>query len=382
MAAAGIATAAATALAGCGSDDTSTPQTIDTLGAAVTSVSDAYSESDEGSHATTTDHELTTGSLLWASSNAYAATLIPGETSRPLVSLGLTSLADGSTTELMHDAVGASEGFDIYDFRASDHVAVWVEDNFLTGAWRVYAAQLRGTTLGDAGLLYEGDSDFEPAPIAAADSVAIWVVQPDENGAHSRDNTIVYAQAPGGSQATTICTSRGRLGCRPHVANNILTITPRLDTSGTYYQLLACDPASGGEISSLTLPVNVRPLDAVWSGAAFAWSVEASYDSGGSLGQYGVYLQQGQDFIRLGRTPQEGLVWIGDKLVCKTGSNLTVLDTAARQYYSITAPSGCASYGDCLATDGAGGRLACYTTVTSDTDRTDSHVSFRVIDLA
>lgn len=372
-------------LTGCGSSRKKgeTPNALSPSASDVTAVGDAYEEADEATLVTgSATYTLPAGTLLWADSNTYAATLMPGSTSTPLNSIGLTSLANGTCTEVLHEAVGASDGYSIYNVRANDSLVVWSELNFLTDDWRIYMASLRGTTMGTAVQLDEGTGDYEVPPLAVAPSTAVWVRQPSENGKRTTETTHVYSQPLSSSSATEICSSRGRLATLPHVNGNILTITPRVNTSSVYYRMLACDPINGSEISSAVLPTPIKPLDVVWTGSGFAFSVEASYDSGGALGGYGSYLQQGQGFLRLGRIPLDGPVWVGSNLVCKSGSNVTVLNTNRRQYCTVSALSGCASYGDCFATNGSGDQLVIYTTVSRAADHSDAQVQMRVLQLA
>ena len=380
---AAVAASAGLTLTGCGpgSRKGDAPTALTATANDVVTVKDTFTESEQEDHVlASNEYSHPMGTLFFASAADFAATLMPGETSRPLMSAGITSLTTGAYTELLHDAVSAGEGFSIFNVRASASLMVWTELNYLTGQWRLYCAPLRGADLGVETKLAEGDSDYDPALIAVSDATAIWVVQPSETGTKTTETTYVYSSASGGA-ATVICESHGRLATEPHVVNGTLVITPRVDTSGVYYKMLACNPATGAEIASAVLPSSQRPLDVVWTGNAFAWSIEAAYESGGSIGNYGVYLQQGNRFLRLGGIPQDGPVVVGANLVCKIGAQLTVLDTARQQYFTIKLPSGCADYGDCFATDGAGTRLACYTTVSELADRSDAKVLLRVIEL-
>ncbi len=373
---------ASTQLSGCGSSSSSVAVLSPDVDA-VETLGDVFTQSDETSHATEDAHfSLPAGTLLWADTSTVAATLMPGSTSSPLTTAGVTSLDTGTYVELLSQAMGASEGYDIYDVRCSENLFVWVELMFLTEDWRVYVATWSGDTLGTPRLLDSGDSDYDPPFIAASSNHAIWVVEPSTGGTKTLDETYVRSQGPSDSSATTICTSYGRLASSPRMANGVLTITPRLESSGVYYRLLACDPATGSEVSSAILPKTVKPYDALWLGSGFSFSIESTYSSSGAIGALGVYVQQGDEYLYVGKTPLDDSVLVSDKFVCKTAYSVTVIDFAAQEYYSITPPSKAADYGDCIVTGGIADRLVLYTTVSSGSDASTSSVDVRVLGLA
>ncbi|MEG0096725.1 MAG: Tat pathway signal protein, partial [Raoultibacter sp.] len=75
-------------------------------------------------------------------------------------------------------ALGQSEGFEVYDARASELGMIWTEANILEGTWRVYAASLSATTLGKPALLDQGDAQWEAPTIAAVGDSAFWQCLP------------------------------------------------------------------------------------------------------------------------------------------------------------------------------------------------------------
>lgn len=378
---AALASLVPTQLSGCGSSSTSIP-VLSPDASAVKTLGSTFTQSDQASHATQDAHfSLTAGTLLWAGTSV-AATLVPGSTSSPFTTAGVTSLDTGVYSELLKQAVGASEGYTIYDVRCSDSIFVWTELIFLTGDWRVYSATWSGTTLGTPRLLDNNDDDYDPAFIAASSSRAIWVVEPSTSGTKTLEKTYVKSQGLSDSDAVVICTSYGRLATPPRLADGVLTITPRLENSSVYYQLLACDPATGAEVSSAVLPKTVKPYDALWLGSGFSFSIESTYTSSGTIGTRGVYVQRGDEYLYVGKTPLDDSVLISDQFVCKTAYSVTVIDFDTQEYYSITPPSGAADYGDCIGTEGMADRLVLYTTVSSNSGSSTASADVRVFRLA
>lgn len=360
---AAVAATASLAATGCSRDDEEEFTPISATDADIIDVREVFAESTAVEHVTVLqDIVLPKGSLVWANSAVYAATMIQGETAHPLATAGVTSLSGGNYTELLSKAAGADEGFDIYDVRCSDSIFVWTELNYLHGNWRVYAATFTGASIGAPVQLDEGDSDYDPAHIAAAGQFAVWVVQPSTTGEKTKEDTLVKSQSLSSPAPTVIYTSHGRLGASPHVSGGVLTIAPRVNTSGVYYKMLACDPATGAEVASSVLPRSMRPLDVLWTGSGFAFAVEASYDSIAGIGGYGVYLQQGDKFLKYSRIPLDGMVMIGGNLVCKVGTAVSVIDIPAQQYYAVNLVSGCEDYGDIFATEATADQLAVYCT--------------------
>ena len=118
--------------------------------------------------------KLPFGTLVWCSDDAVAACLLPTETAKPLAEVGLLDLSSAECTTIIEHAVGEAEGFEIYDVRANSAGVVWTEADILDNVWRVYAASLSGTTLGEPQLLDEGDVNWEMPTLAVAAGYAFW----------------------------------------------------------------------------------------------------------------------------------------------------------------------------------------------------------------
>ena len=126
--------------------------------------------------------KLPFGTLVWCSDDAVAACLLPTETAKPLAEVGLLDLVSAECTTILEHAVGEAEGFEIYDVRANAAGVIWTEADILDSLWRVYAAPLSGTTLGEPQLLDEGDVNWEMPTLAVAGAFAFWQRLPQLDG--------------------------------------------------------------------------------------------------------------------------------------------------------------------------------------------------------
>ena len=134
--------------------------------------------------------KLPFGTLVWCSDDAVAACLLPTETAKPLAEVGLLDLVSAECTTILEHAVGEAEGFEIYDVRANAAGVIWTEADILDSLWRVYAAPLSGTTLGEPQLLDEGDVNWEMPTLAAADGYAFWQRLPQLDGNARVETTV------------------------------------------------------------------------------------------------------------------------------------------------------------------------------------------------
>ena len=114
-------------------------------------------------------YELPYGTLLWANGDDVAACLLPTETGSPLTKVGILNLVSGYLAEVLERAVGAAEGFEIYDVRACTYGMVWTEANVLDGTWRIYSAHLADLQMGEPKLADEGDEVAVGAPLFEAE---------------------------------------------------------------------------------------------------------------------------------------------------------------------------------------------------------------------
>lgn len=111
------------------------------------------------------DFDLPLGTLVWANNESIAACLLPTATASPLTQVAILHLSSGNYETMLKAAVGASDGFEIYDVRASQSGLIWTESNILEGTWRIYAASLDSSlNLGTPRVLEEGGGDWKRPP--------------------------------------------------------------------------------------------------------------------------------------------------------------------------------------------------------------------------
>ncbi|MDR3136051.1 MAG: hypothetical protein LBU07_01245 [Coriobacteriales bacterium] len=354
----------------------------------------------------TSSFELPLGSLLYQSSPTRALVIGPGDSSRYLIRLDMTSLYDGSRTPLLNQALGANEDYVIYDARASDSALIWVESNMIDDIWRVYAATLTNgapspiaeatsggasgadgtagektaggsgasgaSTLPQAILLDKGGPDFEPPLLAVSGNKVYWTVMPDPTGLASQEDSLLRCallnpQQPGAKpEPRTIYTSHGRMITNPQVSGDVLTIVPRADADSVYYQLTALGINDDVVRNVAILPPSLRVSDAVWLDEGFAFCIEANYDYAQGLAYAGTYWQRAHDqFLYINKAPSSAPLVLGALLYVKSTKNIIGLDATHGTALIVPTPENSVSYGDILASCGQQDRLVVYTTVTS-----------------
>ena len=109
-------------------------------------------------------------------------------------------------------------------------------------------------------------------------------------------------------------------------------------------------------------------------GERFLVSVEASYSTGGLLGQMGTYMgTESAGFVKLDREPSEVGCGKGDKFVIKSRSSYFVVDLANKTYGSLDSADRCVDYGEFPARVGDCSTFVTFSTVkNADTGYPDS----------
>lgn len=317
--------------------------------------------------------DLPYGTLLWSSDDQLAACLVPCDTANPLCQAGVLPLSSGNMAIVLEQAVGAQEGFQIYDVRANSHGVVWVEEDILENAWRIYTAPLSAElTLGEPALADEGGGDWETPSIAVAGSRAWWQVMPKPDTDSSTEDSLVKTVSFGSDAAETAYTSAGRLATPVYGAQDCAIITPRVDADGVYYQLTRLDAESAAVTDILVLPQGMAPLEAGWGGNGFMFSFDAIYDYGGGIANLGTYCPaqdaQGADYsavpwFRFSRTPSAAPAWCGDFLMVKSTTSVCGVDMASGTWFSLGVESGTDDYGDYLASSGTCEAVVTYSNI-------------------
>ena len=329
-----------------------------------------------------TQKELTYGTLVWANDDTWAACLIPCEEAKPLAQIGMLSLTSGSLNVLVKNAVGESEGFEIYDVRACANGLVWTEADIMDGIWRVYSATTDGGSIGAPALVEEGDGNWEMPTLAATGNHAWWQVLPRTDGAYSMENSKLKRAPFGSTEVEEVYASEGRM-CTPIYATaEGVVITPRAKTSGTYYQLTYLN-SKAEVVDSLILPSSMRPIEAGYGATGFNFAYDAIYSYGGGIANLGTYTPAtavsavGADetgavgseaysaptWFRFPRTPTAGPAWCGRWFMVKSTTAVAGIDFENRQYFTLEVKSGSDSYGDYLATTGTQSRIVTFANI-------------------
>jgi hypothetical protein len=167
----------------------------------------------------------------------------------------------------------------------------------------------------------------------------------------------------------------------PTVSGDTLTIVPRVDTNGVYYQLTALDIKTDAVRNIAILPPSLRVADAVWLDKGFAFGIEANTIHAKGLRLLGMYLQQGDGhYLFVNKAPVSVPVEIKGLPYVKSTRNAVGLDTDLNNAVVVNALENCVDYGDLLAGAGRQNRLVLYTTVTSRIGQEEGVCTVRVFD--
>lgn len=313
--------------------------------------------------------DLPLGTVPFHCEGSWAALLEAPASARTINTLGIISLASGNTSTLVSEPiVGKTHAF--HDVRCSEQVYAWVEMDYAAGAWVLIAQALEnGVLVGDPVELDKGDVDWEPARFTATGSSVIWQKMPFATGAKSSEFSHCYLWNVGDEKGKDLYESPGRFATWPRVSDGYLTIAPRVNSDdGTYYGLTALDLQNNNKVTAqLVMPETVSPFEAVFMGESFAFSVEANYGYGGSLGNMGTFIgDSGGPFVYLSREPLACVTGKGSLYVIKAQSSHFVVDTSAQTYAILTAPDKALDFGDYPASEGTTDRLVTYATVRGD----------------
>ena len=388
LGAAGIGVAAAVAGGGIaiasrmGNNDKSELAVLDVPEDAVSSL-DGLTEIDSSSAMTLVgDFELPYGTLVWSSDDTVAACLLPTEQSKPLAQIGVLSLSTGECPVVVSQAIGQSEGFEIFDVRACSVGLVWVEADILEGLWRVYSAPLNGGSAGTPALLEEGASDWEMPTLAVAGNFAFWQTLPKADGKARSENSLVKRAAFGSANAAadTVCTSHGRMSTPPYALVDSIVVTPRTNTSSVHHQLTRIDAQTGSVTDAMVLPTSMKPLEAGYGNNGFMFSFDSIYNYGGGIANLGTYTPKtavqptaadgtgnaaygDAEWFRFPGNPTAPPAWCGKWLMVKSTSAVCGVDLETGTYFAFDVKSGTDSYGDYLASTGMGQVVVTYSNI-------------------
>ena len=303
-------------------------------------------------------YDLPYGTLLWANGDDIAACLLPTNQGSPLTNVGILNLVSGYLATILEKAVGAAEGFEIYDVRACTFGLVWTEANVLDGTWRIYSARLSGLDMGTPTLADEGDDVYETPTLAAVGNYAWWQVLPKLPNTDALPFLLKRCTF-GSDKVETVVESPRRMGTPPYALADSLVITPRLDMPNVFYQLTHIDGPTGETLETLTLPQGMKPLEAGYGRTGFSFTFDSIYNYGDGISNLGTYTPfdaKGDYSLRqwfgFARTPSAPPAWAGKLFIVKSSYSVCGVDLDAKEYFAIDVEDGTDSYGEYLASTG------------------------------
>ncbi len=353
------------------------------------------------------------GTMIWATDNEVAACLLPSDTSNPLTKVGLLSLSSGYFTTVLNQAVGANEGFQIFDVRASAQGIAWVEENILNNVWRIYHATVDGLTIGEPQLAYESDSQVIMPSIAVAGGHTFWQLVPNISGrANAYTSSLMRAPlAANSDQAETLLEAPGKMACGLTAGPAGVACAPRAQASSTYYALTYVDADSGEVVDELVLPASMRPTDVSYGNTGFTFAFESIYSFGDGISNLGTYtplerpaydlqiayddavtgllegsredvlseaqqeeaaqksmqavadLYSSEQWFRFPRTPLAPPSWCGNWFMLRSTNVVAGVDLVGRRYFTIEADGTSQGYGEFLASQSSLDRAVTYANV-------------------
>ncbi len=330
-------------------------------------------ESPEGKIQLIGQHEIPYGSLVWATDDEWAACLLPTDSGSPLTQVGLLSLGSGMLNVVLGRAVSFTEHYEIYDVRATSTGMIWTEANVLKGSWRIYTAKLKeGAIEGEPVLAEEGDSSYETPTLAVADNRAYWQLVPKLKDNPDRLASRLMAASFGRDSATCVYENERRMVTPPYSAADSVTITPRLNISGSYHRLTNIGAKSDDVEDMLTLPGGMAPLEAGYGPNGFMFSFSNIYDYGEGISNLGTYTPldkssagayEGSKWFGFTRTPTAAPAWCKDLLIIKSTYSVCGVDLDKGEYFAIDVDNGADDYGDYLATSGTRTKFVTYANI-------------------
>lgn len=351
-AAGSLAVAAVSVLGGCthtADEEVSDPVVVDEDSAE--SILDTFEEDTSLAPAAESAWSLPVGNVLHPAEGTWVPVTTAGSSATPMVKASVLSLASGGLAEVVSAPVGTGANTVILDARCSDRAYAWVELDLTSRAWKLYAASFSGGALdSDVSTLWEGTADYDPAPLAVSGDMVIWQVQPSTSGTRTAENSHCYIWHTGDTEAQAVVESAGRFATSPTLSGDNVILTPRVRADeGVYYGVtayaLSDDLAT--RVDQLVMPQSVRPFRATRVGERFLVSVEASYSTGGLLGQMGTYIgTQASGFFRLNREPSECGCGKGDTFIIKSNASYFVIDLANRRYATLGSSDRAVDYGE------------------------------------
>lgn len=352
-AAAGIAAAAVTLLPGCTNPASSSKATPDpTIIPEEDGVDALETYEYKDLELTPGDtFELPLGNILLPSEGNWIPAMTAGAAAMPMVKASVLSLASGTLIEVVPQPLTVTPTNVIYDVRCSNDAFAWVELDMISRAWSLYGARFSaGSLMGTTSLLAQGDKDWDPPAFCCAGQRVLWQVQPSLAGNKTSEHSFCYLWDVGRSDAQAVVESPGRFATGPVSSGTTVTLTPRVRADeGVYYGITCYSLSDNLEtiIDQLVMPESVRPMAASRVGNRFIVSVEASYESGGLLGQMGTFITGDDGKITcFWREPADGACGRGSLFIIKSRASYFTLNVRTRTYGFLSAIDRSVDYGE------------------------------------
>ncbi len=305
-----------------------------------------------------------------------------GSSASPMVRGCVLSTEKGEVVEVLHDVRGDNHNTVIFDARCSNEVYAWVELDYLTHEWTLYAASLDNGKLGsDAATLWQANADYDPPGFACVGKRVLWQVMPALGGTKTKEHSFCYLWKLGGDNAQAVVESPGRFAIAPCISGDVAVLVPRVRANeGVYYGVTAyaIDDDLATVVDQLVLPQTIKPFYAVYVGNRFAISIEASYSSGGMFGSMGTYIGPSDGpFVKVPREPSANVAGKGDQFIIKSRTSYFVVDVRKSTYSILTAVNRCVDYGEFPARVGESDDFVTFATVKDEQSGYPSSVTVR-----
>lgn len=324
------------------------------------------------------------GSVLHEATGTWAAVTQAGTSASPMVKGCAFSLDDGSLKEVVPDVIGDGHTRVIYDVSCSDQVYAWVELDYITHDWALYAARFSagsGALDSTPTTLWEGDANVDPPGFVCVDDKVLWQIMPSLSGNKTSEHSFCYLWRLGSQSAKSVVESPGRFAIVPSVSGDLAILAPRVRANeGQYYGVTAYSLEDDLEtvVDQLVLPQTIRPFYATRVGERFVVSVEANYSSGGMFGSMGTYIGTSDGpFVRLSREPSANVAGHKDTFVIKSRTSYFVIDLAKTTYSILTAANRCVDYGEFPVRVGESKDFVTFATVKDEASGYPSSVTIR-----
>ncbi len=331
---------------------------------------------------------LPLGSVLHETTSKWIPVTQAGSSASPMVKGCAFSTEDGTLSEVIPDVLGDSHTVVVYDTRCSDEVYAWVELDYLTHEWSLYAARFsstQGKLDGNATTLWQADADYDPPGFTCVGNTVLWQVMPSLSGTKTKEPSFCYIWKLGDENARSVVESPGRFAVEPSISNDLVVLAPRVRADeGVFYGVTAYSLNDDLHtiVDQLVLPRSIRPFYATYVGNRFAVSIEADYKSGGMFGYMGTYLGTSEGpFVRLAREPSANVAAKDDVFIIKSRASYFVVNLRKSTYSILTAANRCVDYGEYPARVGETNEFLTFATVKDEASGYPTAVTVRAFAL-